>query len=370
VNSFQQVEAQDSTQKGTDKEAKAKEKKTTDLDLLQGAWITTLEVIGGRPDYTNNVTLTFGKEKVSLTKEGRAIGDWGFTIDLEKKTIDFNVGGKIIPGIYKLDGDKLTLCLPERGNTRPEKFESSKKTEVVLLELQREKPKENKETKAKEKKLTDLDLLQDTWIVTSVIDAGKPQETDDVTFTFGKERVSLTKRGRADQNWGFTLDLEKKTIDFNKGGRIMPGIYQLDGDKFILCYAERGDTRPEKFEALKGTQIRLVEFKREKPIQNQEARTRPVPDNLEEAKKQIAELIAENNRLRKEIQQSQYAAQLARAAQELESTKANPFEALRLLDTARESARKTEERVIQYQEEIKKLREELEKKKNSDNSKK
>jgi uncharacterized protein (TIGR03067 family) len=42
-------------------------------------------------------------------------------------------------GIYKLDGDKLTICVKVLGNGRPAKFESPEGESIALLELTREK---------------------------------------------------------------------------------------------------------------------------------------------------------------------------------------------------------------------------------------
>jgi len=48
--------------------------------------------------------------------------------------------GKPGLGIYKLDGEKLTLCYTLPGKERPTKFESPPKSGIYLIEWQRARP--------------------------------------------------------------------------------------------------------------------------------------------------------------------------------------------------------------------------------------
>lgn len=48
-------------------------------------------------------------------------------------------------------------------------------------------------------------------------------------------------------------------------GKTIPCIYQLDGDTLKVCYDLSGQARPTKFETAEGTQLFLVEYKRQKP---------------------------------------------------------------------------------------------------------
>jgi len=119
-----------------------------DLKALEGTWVLDAATMDGR-DHTEN----FAGMKLTLKGNQFAIdfaenSDKGtFTIDGSKspKWIDIKTGengpfkGKTLPGIYKLDGDKLTLCCHADAKTRPEEFEAKAKTRNMLLTYKREK---------------------------------------------------------------------------------------------------------------------------------------------------------------------------------------------------------------------------------------
>jgi RNA polymerase sigma factor (sigma-70 family) len=240
-------------------------------------------------------------------------------------------------------------------------------------EAQDTTPKRGTDKEEKAKKATDLDRLQGTWILTSAITNGKPEEdTEDTTLTFEKEKIRLTNKGKVEREFGFTLDPEKKTIDLRLDSRSMPGIYKLDGDKLTICHNDKGDTRPEKFASEVETDFILLELKREKSTENKEARKERIPDNLEDAKKRISELLTENERLKKELQASLKIAQASRDEAVKQKAVAQEQEQRAQVERLRaEDARAVAERTRQYAEdraaksqaELKKLREELDKEK-------
>ncbi len=56
--------------------------------------------------------------------------------------IDINGGGQSWKGIYKVEGDTLTLCLSSGGRDRPKTFESSADHPTTVWVFQRVKPKD------------------------------------------------------------------------------------------------------------------------------------------------------------------------------------------------------------------------------------
>jgi uncharacterized protein (TIGR03067 family) len=48
-------------------------------------------------------------------------------------------------------------------------------------------------------------------------------------------------------------------------GKMIPAIYERDGDTLRVCYDLSGKSRPTEFKTKKGTQLFLVTYKQEKP---------------------------------------------------------------------------------------------------------
>jgi uncharacterized protein (TIGR03067 family) len=48
-------------------------------------------------------------------------------------------------------------------------------------------------------------------------------------------------------------------------GKMIPAIYERDGDTLRVCYNLNGKGRPTEFKTEKGTQLFLVTYTREKP---------------------------------------------------------------------------------------------------------
>ena len=120
---------------------------------LQGTWLFDAATLKGRSDLGRvwDSVVTVSADGFALTKLMGAKGDLkgtlnfdpkdGRAVDLKVSELDlsellpgFKVPAGTLPAIYRLDGDRLTLCFPtDYARKRPEKFESGPTTYLVTL---------------------------------------------------------------------------------------------------------------------------------------------------------------------------------------------------------------------------------------------
>jgi uncharacterized protein (TIGR03067 family) len=110
------------------------------LKALQGTWVTA-------QDQGIDAKWTFEGETLKASVNGT---DYTCKVKVDPKakphaTIDLTVDegpeeskGKVSKGLYKLDGDKLKLCVSVPGKDRPKEFEQSE-DEAYVFELKKEK---------------------------------------------------------------------------------------------------------------------------------------------------------------------------------------------------------------------------------------
>lgn len=116
------------------KEAKAEPGK------IEGNWIVEKYIQGGKEDENRKGShFTFKDGEVSVQEEGGK----GIAYKVDPKanpaTLDLTFIA-VIPAIYKVDGDTLTICFPKgKKGERPKKFESPEGSEIVLMILKRDK---------------------------------------------------------------------------------------------------------------------------------------------------------------------------------------------------------------------------------------
>jgi uncharacterized protein (TIGR03067 family) len=125
-----------------DKEAPKKESPS-----IVGEWDGEKLVRGGqeRPIPDGGVKITFTKDGKLVVKEGNKDAEEGtYKVDAKKNPAEIEVtppkedGTRI--GIFKIDGDTLTICLADKDSTdRPTKFESPEGTNIMLITLKRVK---------------------------------------------------------------------------------------------------------------------------------------------------------------------------------------------------------------------------------------
>ena len=111
---------------------------------LDGTWWAVAGIKNGVAEHfeAGDFQLTIDGYKMS---EVQTLGDGEytkpklFTVMADKKanTIDILYDDKRALGIFKLEGNTLTLCVNDEGGPRPSKFESTKGSKVSLVVLQR-----------------------------------------------------------------------------------------------------------------------------------------------------------------------------------------------------------------------------------------
>jgi uncharacterized protein (TIGR03067 family) len=109
-----------------------------ELEALQGDWTSeSREVKGKKIDIQFNLTIKGNQWLVSPDNSDPKIT---FKIDPSKnpKTIDIMQGEETVTlGIYKLEGDRMTMCRSfGKGSARPTEFKSE---EAILIVWKREK---------------------------------------------------------------------------------------------------------------------------------------------------------------------------------------------------------------------------------------
>lgn len=113
-----------------------------DEKQLQGKWIVESFRYNGNPvDRLKQAVREFHDGKYSLTpKTGEAI-EGSVKLDTTKtpKAIDLDVNGRIIKGIYELDGDTLRMCYNLTSDERPAAFESKPDSGLIVIVHKREK---------------------------------------------------------------------------------------------------------------------------------------------------------------------------------------------------------------------------------------
>lgn len=119
--------------------------KEKDEDRLQGSWSVVATTFDGRALPEERIK---GRKVTFKGKEFTATGGdkdrtVSFTLDPAKdpRQIDLKRAGQYeaAHGIYKLDGDELTICYGEPGKERPTKFASEAGGRVFLIVFKRDK---------------------------------------------------------------------------------------------------------------------------------------------------------------------------------------------------------------------------------------
>jgi uncharacterized protein (TIGR03067 family) len=116
-----------------------------EMKKLQGTWLKVRSVPAGLGE--NQGMLVFTAERMRYSVSGEMTGEYALTLNAKKKpkVFDFKgVGGLVVGGvyrgIYRLDGDTLTICYVTSRNEsdRPTDFDTNKGG-VILSVYKRQK---------------------------------------------------------------------------------------------------------------------------------------------------------------------------------------------------------------------------------------
>lgn len=112
---------------------------------IEGDWVVEKYVEGGKENpKRKGMHLSADEDEIAVREEAGATVSYTLDPEADPPGIDLVAAavarGGYIRGIYKVDGDTLTLCFPKGGKgERPARFESPDGSEVVLMTLKRAK---------------------------------------------------------------------------------------------------------------------------------------------------------------------------------------------------------------------------------------
>lgn len=235
----------------------------TDFARLQGRWTVVSQFVNGTPSASDSrpLSLMFDQNRVRQVEAQNRLPFLRLTEDtfalnskVSPKNIDLGLGGA---GIYKLDGDKLTLCFPPSGSPRPTALVSTEEMKGTVTVLQRA--------------TQDDPLIQGHWQVVS-------QEVEGnvlVEKNVGAEWVELQGNVFRMKHAG-TETVTQRLFELNPIGSNRQidlfgtqdrahegtGIYSLDGDNLKLCIAPPDQARPQDFSSKSGPRYIVTVLRR------------------------------------------------------------------------------------------------------------
>jgi uncharacterized protein (TIGR03067 family) len=249
----------------------------------QGTWSVTSSIRDGQEapaDLVGSIRRIVDGDHVTWTRDGKNFAGTKVVYDVTKSphAIDLIPDGgpnrdEHILGIYKLEGETLTICVADAGQPRPTGFEAAAGSKRTLQAFRRIKAATP--AKAEDRKTLDQAMLQASWRPESALNGGSPMLVDTAgTLVIAGDRWLWFRGGErtSDQEFRFEINPTQTppAIDLisptgrTKGQRRL-GIYRLEGDSFTIGFGSPDDPRPVAFESKAARKQAIWTFKRIKP---------------------------------------------------------------------------------------------------------
>ena len=246
------------------------------LAKFQGEWNSISSVFDGKP-FTSPVgraTAIFSGRTMSLRLGDSVVGRFEIkhlVANGDLGHIDYEIvdpTGKTVrtKQLFRLNGDRLTTCVCSPPGERPDELTSTPGSKHLLTVLKRT---------AGEVTKGDKEHLQGLWQAVSLVANGKQAPPEvvgkfQIRFT-GNEVVFLPDNRK--QTFHIDPDVKPKAMDVTTGDgqqkdkRLPCAIYNLAGDKLIICIDKEGKTgkRPTEFSTKAGDGLALITLERVKP---------------------------------------------------------------------------------------------------------
>jgi uncharacterized protein (TIGR03067 family) len=246
---------------------------------LAGVWSFALVEVEGKkqpevPFATNRMILS--QDGHYAVVQGPRVTRGTLKVDPTKHPKHYNpsivtgrLKGLTFPGIYELDGDTLTICLPLRSKERPGVLVSKPGNGLMLQVFKREK-------QSVRDALVEAGRLElaGTWQAVSYsLDGVKASDDDMKKIKLAIDADGKTSASRNGQVFiASTTKIDPTsapmTIDvtFTEGGdkgRTALGIYKIEDDVLTICRAAPDQPRPSAFASEPGSGHTLMAYKRD-----------------------------------------------------------------------------------------------------------